>query len=68
MAEGFVFAPGNIWSGAPAKSGLAVLTNPTHLAKQKGNLKGDYPIRYAAILFSPPDYDLEAVRMPECWL
>jgi hypothetical protein len=32
---------GNIWSGSRQ---LAVLTNPTCLAKRKGCLRGDYPI------------------------
>lgn len=36
------FMAGNIWSGSKT---LAVLTNPTCLAKRKGNLQGDYPIQ-----------------------
>lgn len=34
--------PGNIWSGSRT---LAVLTNPTELARKKGNLKNHYPVR-----------------------
>jgi hypothetical protein len=48
-------APGNIWSGN--HSPLAVLTNPTALAKRKGNLRNDYPVRHAGALFG----DAEAV-------
>lgn len=36
-------APGNIWSGSRT---LAVLTNPTELARRKGNLRHSYPITY----------------------
>lgn len=36
-------APGNIWSGDRDR---AVFTNPTELARWKGNLVGRYPIRY----------------------
>lgn len=35
--------PNNIWSGA-SDSFLASLTNPTELAKRKGNLKSSYPV------------------------
>lgn len=37
-------SPGNIWSGSKT---LAVLTNPTELAKKRGNLKHSYPVRIA---------------------
>jgi len=37
-------SPGNIWSGA--KSGLAVLTNPTELAFRKGNLRRHWPVEW----------------------
>jgi hypothetical protein len=37
-----VLQAGNIWSGAG--KGLAVLTNPTELAKRKGNLRNSYPV------------------------
>ena len=40
----FKFSVGNIWSGAKAVTGLAVLTNPTELAFKKGNLKSHYPV------------------------
>jgi hypothetical protein len=40
--------PGNIWSGSKT---LAVLTNPTRLAKKKGNLKGNYPVEIDGISF-----------------
>ena len=39
-------APDNIWSGSKT---LAVLTNPTVLAKKKGNLKHDYPVHYQGV-------------------
>lgn len=39
-------APDNIWSGSKT---LAVLTNPTELAKRKGNLKHSYPVRYLGV-------------------
>lgn len=46
-----IMKPGNIWSGDRER---AVLTNPTVLAKRKGNLRGDYSIvvdgvRYADV-------------------
>jgi hypothetical protein len=36
-----ILKPGNIWSG---NRQLAVLTNPTELAKKKGNLRQSYPV------------------------
>jgi hypothetical protein len=41
-------APGNIYSGDRER---AVFTNPTCLAKRKGNLNGDYPVRVAGMDF-----------------
>lgn len=39
----------NIWSGT--KGFPAALTNPTELAKKKGNIKQSYPIRYRGEIF-----------------
>ena len=44
--------PGNIWSGSRS---LAWLTNPTVIAKRKGNVRGDYPIKYLGETF--PDVE-----------
>jgi hypothetical protein len=35
--------PGNIWSGDKQ---LAVFTNPTEIAKRKGNLRNSYPVTF----------------------
>lgn len=43
-----IIPPGNIYSGDRER---AVFTNPTVLAKRKGNLVGDYPVRVAGMDF-----------------
>ena len=44
-----IVAPGNIFSGE--RSARTVLTNPTELAKRKGNLRNSYPVTIDGVVY-----------------
>jgi hypothetical protein len=54
-----MIAPGNIWSGSRT---LAVLTNPTEMARRRGCLKHSYPIVYGG----KPYEDVESAYKANC--
>ncbi len=49
--------PGNIWSGDPVR---AVFTNPTEIARWKGNLKCRYPITFRDKVYFDAEYAYKA--------
>lgn len=57
-----IVPPGNIWSGE--HSPLAVLTNPTAIAKRKGTLRKDYPVRHAGQVFEDAEAVYHAIVTP----
>jgi len=56
---------GNIWSGSKT---LAVFTNPTTLAKRKGNLKCDYPITFRGKWYVDAEAAYQDVKRGGPWL
>lgn len=50
---------GNIWSG---DRNLAVLTNPTCLAKKKGNLVNDYPVVINNVAYPDAERAYQALK------
>ena len=52
-------APGNIWSGDKYR---AVFTNPTEIARWKGNLRKHYPVRFRGRKFSDAEYAYKAFK------
>lgn len=56
----------NISSGS---SGLAAaLTNPTHLAKQKGNLVNDYPVKFRGVEYIDAETAYQKVKRTSEWM
>jgi len=53
-------APGNIHSGT--KNGLAVLTNPTVMAKRKGTVRGDFPITIDGKLYEDAEAAYQEIK------
>ena len=56
---------GNIWSGSRT---LAVFTNPTTLAKRKGNLKHDYPVMFRGKRYVDAEAAYQKVKRAGPWL
>lgn len=53
----------NIWSGSKEHSGLAAaLTNPTRLAKKKGMLQGDYPVKVGERTFEDAEQAYQTLK------
>jgi hypothetical protein len=57
--------PGNIWSGSKQ---LAVFTNPTVLAKRKGNLQRDYPVTFRNKRYADAEAAYQSVKRSGPWL
>jgi len=57
--------PGNIWSGSKR---LAVFTNPTVLARRKGNLKHDYPVTFRNKRYADAEAAYQSVKRSGPWL
>jgi len=55
-----VLQAGNIWSGAG--KGLAVLTNPTELAKRKGKLRNSYPVVFRGREYKDSESAFQATK------
>ena len=53
-------APGNIHSGT--KNGLAVLTNPTVMAKRKGTVRGDFPVTVDGKLYEDAEAAYQEIK------
>jgi len=51
--------PGNIYSGDPIR---AVFTNPTEIARWKGNLKHSYPITFRGRVYSDAEHAYKAYK------
>ena len=61
----FKFVAGNIWSGD--RTGLAVLTNPTVLARRKGGLHRDYPIVFEGTQYADVEAAFQSVKRRYGW-
>jgi hypothetical protein len=57
--------PGNIWSGSRK---LAVFTNPTALAKRKGNLNHDYPVVFRGRKYADAESAYQSAKRSGPWL
>jgi hypothetical protein len=55
-----IVAPGNIHSGT--KNGLAVLTNPTVMAKRKGTVRGDFPVTVDGVQYEDAEAAYQALK------
>lgn len=55
-----IVAPGNIHSGT--KNGLAVLTNPTVMAKRKGTVRGDFPVTVDGKLYEDAEAAYQEIK------
>ena len=52
-------SPGNIYSGSKR---LAVLTNPTELAKRKGNLVSSYPVTVDGVEYRDSEQAYQSIK------
>jgi len=55
-----IVPPGNIHSGT--KNGLAVLTNPTVMAKRKGTVRGDFPVTIDGKLYEDAEAAYQEIK------
>jgi hypothetical protein len=56
-----IVAPGNIFSGE--RSARAVLTNPTELARKKGNLRHSYPVTIDGITYPDAEEAYQRLKL-----
>lgn len=61
-----IVKPGNIFSGD--KSARTVLTNPTELARKKGNLRRSYPVLFRDRLYSDAEEAYQHQKLIGPWL
>jgi hypothetical protein len=52
----------NIWSGARGDQLAAALTNPTALARRKGNLDRDYPVTVDGVVYEDAEAAYHALK------
>src|SRR4030042_4537124 len=58
--------PGNIYSGTPG--GLAALTNPTELAREKGTLEESFPILFRGQEYVDSETAYQETKRQCSWL